>query len=100
MERVKMADGYGAAAIGTYDSAFLGGDAYVRTTLMAQAAPRAQIGLRPSNPLTREPQIMASFLASIDQLTGAGPFSTSRAATARCSTSATRPPRARASRTT
>jgi hypothetical protein len=26
MDLVKMADGYGAAAIGTYDSAFLGGD--------------------------------------------------------------------------
>ena len=32
-----MAEGYGAAAIGTYDSAFLGGDAYVRATLMALA---------------------------------------------------------------
>lgn len=74
MDLVKMADGYGAAAIGTYDSAFLGGDAYVRATLMALAAPRAQIGLRPSNPLTREPQIMASFLASIDQLTGGRAF--------------------------
>jgi len=74
MDLVRMADGYGAAAIGTYDSAFLGGDAYVRATLMALAAPRAQIGLRPSNPLTREPQIMASFLASIDQLTGGRAF--------------------------
>src|SRR4029079_9277293 len=42
--------------------------------LMALAAPRAQIGLRPSNPLTREPQIMASFLASIDTITGGRPF--------------------------
>lgn len=74
MELVKMADGYGATAIGTYDSAFLGGDAYVRATMMALAAPRAQIGLRPSNPLTREPQIMASFLASIDALTGGRAF--------------------------
>ncbi len=64
-----MADGYGAEAIGTYDSAFLGGDAYVRTTLMALASTRARIGLRPTNPLTREPQVMASFLASIDSLT-------------------------------
>ena len=32
MDLVKMADGYGAAAIGTYDSAFLGGDAYVTCT--------------------------------------------------------------------
>jgi 5,10-methylenetetrahydromethanopterin reductase len=74
MELVRMADGYGAAAIGTYDSAFLGGDAYVRATLMALAAPRAQIGLRPSNPLTREPQVMASFLATIDRMTGGRAF--------------------------
>jgi 5,10-methylenetetrahydromethanopterin reductase len=74
MELVKMADGYGATAIGTYDSAFLGGDAYVRASLMALAAPRAAIGLRPSNPLTREPQVMASFLASLDSLTGGRAF--------------------------
>jgi 5,10-methylenetetrahydromethanopterin reductase len=71
---VRMADGYGASAIGTYDSAFLGGDAYVRATLIALAAPRAAVGLRPSNPLTREPQVMASFLASIDRLTGGRAF--------------------------
>jgi len=74
MDLVKMADGYGATAIGTYDSAFLGGDAFVRATLIALAAPRAAIGLRPSNPLTREPQVMASFLASIDRLTGGRAF--------------------------
>jgi 5,10-methylenetetrahydromethanopterin reductase len=74
MELVRMAEGYGAEAIGTYDSAFLGGDAYVRATLMAQASSRAAIGLRPSNPLTREPQVMASFLASIDGLTGGRAF--------------------------
>lgn len=74
MDLVKMADDYGAEAIGTYDSAFLGGDAYVRATLMAMASSRARVGLRPSNPLTREPQIMASFLASIDALTDGRAF--------------------------
>src|SRR4029453_16269120 len=74
MELVRMADGCGATAIGTYASAFLGGDAYVRATMMALAAPRAAIGLGPSNPLTREPQVMASFLASIDALTGGRAF--------------------------
>jgi alkanesulfonate monooxygenase SsuD/methylene tetrahydromethanopterin reductase-like flavin-dependent oxidoreductase (luciferase family) len=73
-ELVRRAEDYGAVAVGTYDSAFLGGDAYVRATLMAQATSRAAIGLRPSNPLTREPQIMASFLASIDALTGGRAF--------------------------
>src|SRR5262249_36169255 len=71
---VRMAEGYGAAAIGTYDSAFLGGDAFVRATLMAMASSRAAIGIRPSNPLTREPQIMASFLATLDGLTGGRAF--------------------------
>lgn len=68
MDLIKMADGYGVAAIGTYDSAFLGGDAYIRATLMALAASQARIGLRPTNPLTRKPQVMASFLASMDHL--------------------------------
>jgi len=71
---VKMAEDYGAEAIGTYDSAFIGDDAYVRTALMAVASTRARIGLRPTNPLTREPQVMASFLATIDSLTGGRAF--------------------------
>jgi 5,10-methylenetetrahydromethanopterin reductase len=66
---VRMAEDYGAEAIGTYDSAFIGGDAYVRATAIALASRRARVGLRPTNPLTREPQVMASFLASIDILT-------------------------------
>ena len=69
MDLVRMADDYGAEAIGTFDTAFIGGDAYVRATLIAQASSRARVGLRPTNPLTREPQVMASFLASIDGLT-------------------------------
>jgi 5,10-methylenetetrahydromethanopterin reductase len=69
MDLVKMADGYGVEALGTYDSAFIGGDTFVRTTLMAIAAERARVGPRPTNPLTREPQVMASYLASIDSLT-------------------------------
>jgi alkanesulfonate monooxygenase SsuD/methylene tetrahydromethanopterin reductase-like flavin-dependent oxidoreductase (luciferase family) len=71
---VKMAEDYGAEAIGTYDSAFIGDDAYVRTALMATASTRARVGLRPTNPLTREPQVMASFLATIDSLTGGRAF--------------------------
>jgi 5,10-methylenetetrahydromethanopterin reductase len=69
MDLVKMADGYGVEALGTYDSALLGGDTFVRTTLMALASERARIGPRPTNPLTREPQVMASYLASLDSLT-------------------------------
>src|SRR5260370_1068543 len=47
---------------------------FVRATLVALGAVRAQVGLRPTNPLTREPQIMASFLASLDSLTGGRAF--------------------------
>ncbi len=71
---VKMAEDYGAEAIGTYDSAFIGDDAYVRSALIAAASTRARVGLRPTNPLTREPQVMASFLASIDSLTAGRAF--------------------------
>ena len=71
---VKMAEDYGAHAIGTYDSAFIGGDAFVRATLIARASSHARVGLRPTNPLTREPQVMASFLASIDSLTDGRAF--------------------------
>lgn len=74
MDLVKMVDDFGVAAIGTYDSAFIGGDMYVRTTMMAMASRRARIGPRPTNPLTREPQIMASYLASIDSLTNGRAF--------------------------
>jgi 5,10-methylenetetrahydromethanopterin reductase len=74
MDLVAMAEDYGAEAIGTYDTAFIGGDAYVRATLIALASSRARVGLRPTNPVTREPQVMASFLASIDSLTGGRAF--------------------------
>src|SRR5690348_16655734 len=69
-----MAEDYGAEAVGTYDSAFIGGDAFVRATVIALASSRVRVGLRPTNPLTREPQVMASFLASLDSLTGGRAF--------------------------
>ena len=71
---VRMAEDYGAEAIGTYDSSFIGGDAYVRATAIALASRKSRVGLRPTNPLTREPQVMASFLASLDSLTDGRAF--------------------------
>jgi 5,10-methylenetetrahydromethanopterin reductase len=68
-ELVRIIDGSGVELIGTNDTSFIGGDAYVRTTLIAQTAKNAQVGIHPTNPLTREPQIMAAFLASIDAMT-------------------------------
>ncbi len=68
-ELIKVIDDCGIEMIGTYDTSFIGGDAYVRATLIAQTAENALVGLHPTNPLTREPQIMAGFLASIDAMT-------------------------------
>jgi alkanesulfonate monooxygenase SsuD/methylene tetrahydromethanopterin reductase-like flavin-dependent oxidoreductase (luciferase family) len=55
--------------IATNDTSFIGGDAYVRATLIAQTAKDAQVGIHPTNPMMREPQIMAAFMASIDAMT-------------------------------
>jgi hypothetical protein len=58
---VRMAEDFGAEAIGTYDSAFIGDDAYVRLALIAVASTRAKIGLRPTNPLR-----LCRFLDPVD----------------------------------
>ncbi len=58
-ELIRLIDGAGIEMIGTYDTSFIGGDAYVRATLIAEAAQSARVGIQPTNPLTREPQIMA-----------------------------------------
>ena len=68
-ELVRIIDGSGVELIGTNDTSFIGGDAYVRATLIAQTAKNARVGIHPPNPLTREPQIMAAFLGSIDAMT-------------------------------
>src|SRR5258708_23072883 len=68
-ELIRIIDGSGVELIGTNETSFIGGDAYVRATLVAQTAKSAQVGIHPTNPLTREPQIMAAFMASIDAMT-------------------------------
>jgi alkanesulfonate monooxygenase SsuD/methylene tetrahydromethanopterin reductase-like flavin-dependent oxidoreductase (luciferase family) len=68
-ELIRIIDGSGVELIGTNDTSFIGGDAYVRATLIAQTAKNAHVGIHPTNPLTREPQIMAAFMASIDAMT-------------------------------
>jgi alkanesulfonate monooxygenase SsuD/methylene tetrahydromethanopterin reductase-like flavin-dependent oxidoreductase (luciferase family) len=68
-ELIRIIDGSGVELIGTNDTSFIGGDAYVRATLIARTATNAQVGIHPTNPLTREPQIMAAFMASIDAMT-------------------------------
>ncbi|PPR23681.1 MAG: F420-dependent glucose-6-phosphate dehydrogenase [Alphaproteobacteria bacterium MarineAlpha10_Bin3] len=73
-ELIKIIDGCGVAMIGTSDTSFIHGDAYVRAALIAQAADNAMVGIHPTNPITREPQIMAAFLASIDAMTNGRAF--------------------------
>lgn len=68
-ELIRVIDDAGVDMVSTYDSSFIGGDAYVRATLIAQHVENAWVGVHPTNPLTREPQIMAGFLGSIDALT-------------------------------
>jgi alkanesulfonate monooxygenase SsuD/methylene tetrahydromethanopterin reductase-like flavin-dependent oxidoreductase (luciferase family) len=68
-ELVRIVDGSGVELIGANDTSFISGDAYVRATLIAQTAKNTLVGIHPTNPLTREPQIMAAFLASIDAMT-------------------------------
>ena len=68
-ELVRIIDGSGVELIGTNDTGFISGDAYIRATLIARTAQKALVGIHPTNPLTREPQIMAAFLASIDAMT-------------------------------
>src|ERR1700693_2522678 len=66
---IRIIDGSGVELIGTHDTSFVAGDAYVRATLIAQTATNSRVGIHPTNPLPREPQIMAAFLASIDAMT-------------------------------
>ena len=73
-ELMKVIDGCGVEMIGTADTSFIYGDAYVRATLIAQHAKNALVGIHPTNPITREPQIMTGFLASIDAMTSGRAF--------------------------
>lgn len=73
-EYVRMADSYGIHAIGMGDSCFRLGESCTRITMMALATENCYVGMRPTNPWTRDPQVMAAFLANIDSLTGGRAF--------------------------
>lgn len=70
MELVTMADSFGVHAITTGDTGFFLSDVTIAVTLMALASKRAYVGMRPTNPVTREPQVMAGFFAQLDAMTG------------------------------
>lgn len=73
-ELARTADGYGLHSIGTGDTSFRLGEAASRVTLMALGTERAFVGMRPTNPWTRDPQVTAAFLASIDSMTSGRAF--------------------------
>ena len=58
---VRMAEDYGAEALGTFDTSFIGGDAYVRATMMATASTARASA---SGPRTRSPASRRSWRAS------------------------------------
>jgi alkanesulfonate monooxygenase SsuD/methylene tetrahydromethanopterin reductase-like flavin-dependent oxidoreductase (luciferase family) len=74
VELARMADGYGLHSIGVGDTGFRLNDASARVTLMALGTTRAFVGMRPTNPWTRDPQVTAAFLATIDAMTGGRAF--------------------------
>ncbi|MFD5258946.1 LLM class flavin-dependent oxidoreductase [Streptomyces bobili] len=68
-ELARMADDFGLHSIGVGDTGFRLNEAAVRVTLMALGTTRTYVGMRPTNPWTRDPQITAAFLATIDSMT-------------------------------
>lgn len=74
VELARVADGYGLHSIGVGDTGFRLNDASARVTLMALGTTRTRVGMRPTNPWTRDPQVAAAFLATIDTMTGGRAF--------------------------
>ncbi len=66
---LEVAESIGISRIAIGDSQWSHFDAVIVATLMAQQTERALIGISPTNPVTREPSVMASVLAGLDSLT-------------------------------
>jgi 5,10-methylenetetrahydromethanopterin reductase len=67
-DQVRRADRYGFARIGTGDTQWHNMECFVALTLMALNSERAEIGPRVANPVTREPSVMASAIASVEMI--------------------------------
>ena len=65
-DMVRRADRYGFARIGTGDTQWHNMECFVALTLMALNTERVEIGPRVANPVTREPSVMASAIASVE----------------------------------
>jgi 5,10-methylenetetrahydromethanopterin reductase len=65
-DAVRRADRYGFARIGTGDTQWHNMECFMALTLMALNSERVEIGPRVTNPVTREPSVMASAIASLE----------------------------------
>jgi 5,10-methylenetetrahydromethanopterin reductase len=65
-DMVRRADRYGFARLGTGDTQWHNMECFVALTLMALNSERAEIGPRVTNPVTREPAVMASAMVSLE----------------------------------
>lgn len=74
VELARMADDYGLHSIGIGDTGFRLGEAASRVTLLALGTTHTYVGMRPTNPWTRDPQVTAAFLATIDSMTSGHAF--------------------------
>src|SRR6478672_8947064 len=66
VDTVKRADRYGFARIGTGDTQWHNMECFIALTLMALNSERVEIGPRVTNPVTREPSVMASAIVSLE----------------------------------
>jgi len=69
-----VADECGFHSIGTGDTGFRLNEAASRVTLLALGSRRCFVGMRPTNPWTRDPQLAAALLATVDALTDGHAF--------------------------
>ena len=69
-ETIALAESIGVSRIAIGDSQWSHFDAAVVAALMAEHSDRATVGISPTNPVTREPSVMASLLAGLDSLSG------------------------------
>jgi 5,10-methylenetetrahydromethanopterin reductase len=65
-DAVRRADRYGFARIGTGDTQWHNMECFMALTLMALNSERMEIGPRVTNPVTREPSVMASAIVSLE----------------------------------
>src|SRR5262245_38327372 len=66
IDTVRRADRYGIARIGTGDTQWHNMECFMALTLMALNSEKTEIGPRVTNPVTREPSVMASAIVSLD----------------------------------